>query len=212
MKTACSNYDKMKNAMADSFLRYDQTEMIRRFSLRSDAQSLYIVFAGRQYRIDRTSGRVQWQEQDTAVFHDADYNETMTIYDVLCGGKRDCRAAGTWISINEISTIKTGNLEQNSGFFQQTGDFFRGRVPQFCRACEALGGEKQPNGDAAYKLELFPFLPILLRFWDADEEFPASLQILVDRNTLDFMHYETLMFALNHVFRRLKEEIIEEKT
>ena len=42
---------------------------------------------------------------------------------------------------------------------------------------------------------LFPFLPVVLRFWDADEEFPASMQILTDRNILDFMRYETLMFV-----------------
>ena len=37
----------------------------------------------------------------------------------------------------------------------------------------------------------------------ADEEFPASLQALVDRNTLDFLRYETLMFALDYVVKRL---------
>ena len=40
---------------------------------------------------------------------------------------------------------------------------------------------------------------------------PASLQILADRNTLDYMHYETLMFALTHLFSRLKEEMRIEK-
>ena len=45
--------------------------------------------------------------------------------------------------------------------------------------------------------------PLILRFWEADEEFPASLQALVDRNTLDFLRYETLMFALDYVVKRL---------
>ena len=48
---------------------------------------------------------------------------------------------------------------------------------------------------------------MILRFWESDDEFPASLQILVDKNILDFMHYETLMFAMSHVLRRLKEEM-----
>ena len=48
---------------------------------------------------------------------------------------------------------------------------------------------------------------MILRFWDADEEFPASLQILVDKNILDYMHYETLMFALTHVLGRIREEM-----
>ena len=46
-------------------------------------------------------------------------------------------------------------------------------------------------GDAAYELSLFPFLPLILRFWDSNE---------------DYMHYETLMFAISHLLNRLKDE------
>ena len=49
-----------------------------------------------------------------------------------------------------------------------------------------------------------PTVPVCLRFWESDEEFPASLQIFVDKNILDFMHYETLMFAVTHLLNRLK--------
>lgn len=71
-------------------------------------------------------------------------------------------------------------------------------------ACEALRGRKLDKGDAAYELDLFPFLPLILRFWESDEDFPASLQILTDKNVLDYMHYETLMFAITHILERLK--------
>ena len=56
-------------------------------------------------------------------------------------------------------------------------------------ACISLSGKELEKGDVAFKLNLFPFLPIIIRFWEADDEFPASLQILADRNTLDYMHY-----------------------
>ena len=58
----------------------------------------------------------------------------------------------------------------------------------------------------AYELDLFPFLPLTLRFWESDEEVPASLQILVDQNICDYMHYETVMFAITHMLNRLKTE------
>ena len=32
------------------------------------------------------------------------------------------------------------------------------------------------------------------------------MQVLVDRNTLDYLHYETLMLALSHLMLRLEEE------
>ena len=75
----------------------------------------------------------------------------------------------------------------------------------------ARRGHAVPRRRYDFKLNLFPFLPIIIRFWEADDEFPASLQILADRNTLDYMHYETLMFALTHLFSRLNEEMRNEK-
>lgn len=65
------------------------------------------------------------------------------------------------------------------------------------KACQNLSGRKLAGGDVAYELDMFPFLPVIIRFWESDEEFPASLQILTDKNMLDYMHYETLMFALS---------------
>ncbi len=61
------------------------------------------------------------------------------------------------------------------------------------------------KGDVAYKLNLFSFLSIILRFWEADEDFPPTMQILVDKNVVDYMHYETLMFAITHMFDRIKK-------
>ena len=208
---AVSNYEKMKLAMAESFLQYDQKKMIQKFSLQTDRDFLYITFLNRPYRVDRASGRVQWLDDSFETQHEADYNEAMTIYDVLCNAKDNSHLAGDFVNINALTGLQTGNLSKNVSFFQQTADSFQGKTQQLARACEALSGVKLDHGDAAYQLELFPFLPVILRFWDADEEFPPSLQILVDRNTLEYMHYETLMFALGHLFRRLKEEMPDEK-
>lgn len=210
MSTAGSNYEKMKHAMAGSFLQYDQDKIIGKFSLQADRDSLYVTFVNRPYRIDRASGRVQWLDA-FGTQHEADYNEAMTIYDVLCNARDHSHLAGDFVNINALTGLQTGNLSKNVSFFQQTADFFQGKTQKLARACEALSGVKLEHGDAAYRLELFPFLPVILRFWDADEEFPSSLQILVDRNTLEYMHYETLMFALGHLFRRLKEEMPNEK-
>ena len=63
----------------------------------------------------------------------------------------------------------------------------------------------------ASQRDMFPFLPFTTRSWEENEKFPASLQILADKNTPDYMHYETLMFALSHLFERLKEEVSHEK-
>ena len=129
----------------------------------------------------------------------------------LCYSKDRCHLSHEFVNINSLSSVRTGNLSPNRGFFQNTADFFNGKTVELRNACISLSGKELEKGDVAFKLNLFPFLPIIIRFWEADDEFPASLQILADRNTLDYMHYETLMFALTHLFSRLKEEMQNEE-
>ena len=59
----------------------------------------------------------------------------------------------------------------------------------------------------SYRVPMFDFLPVMLQFWDSDEEFPASLQLFVDANMLDFMHYETVWFAFSHMMKRITDEM-----
>jgi hypothetical protein len=211
MTKAINNYDKTKISMAHVFLQYDQAAMIHKYSLEYDSDWLYITFVNRIYRINRKTGNVQWSDHNFETVYESDYNETMTIYDVLCYSKDGCHLANEFVNINSLSTIMTGNLSQNSGFFKNIADFFNGKTIELHHACVVLSGKELGKGDVAFELKLFPFLPIIIRFWEADDEFPASIQILTDRNTLDYMHYETLMFALTHLFSRLKEEMQNEE-
>ena len=211
MTKALTNYDKTKISTAHIFLQYDQTAMIHKYSLDYNSDWLYITFINRTYRINRKTGNVQWSDNDFETVHEANHNEAMTIYDVLCYSKDRCHLSHEFVNINSLSSVRTGNLSPNRGFFQNTADFFNGKTVELRNACISLSGKELEKGDVAFKLNLFPFLPIIIRFWEADDEFPSSLQILADRNTLDYMHYETLMFALTHLFSRLKEEMRIEK-
>ena len=60
-------------------------------------------------------------------------------------------------------------------------------------------------GDVSSTIPLFSFLPVVLQFWDADEEFEAVLKFMWDYNTTDFMHFETIAFATFHLIDRLKD-------
>lgn len=202
-----SNYEIMQSQMAVAFLSYDQEKMRQNFGLDRDDTFLYMDFVGRNYRIDRKTGVVMWQGAD--VWHMADYNEAMTIYDVLCYGKQGCKAAGKMVNLANLSAIKGGSLQKSGGFFKDSGKFFTGKAEKLAVAYEKLGGVADGVGDVGYALQMFPFLPVAVHFWDADEDFPASLQILVDANILDFMHYETVMFAVGHMIERLKQVSLE---
>ena len=204
-RNSSSNYEEMKRRMAKSFIRHDPETMIRNFRLDNDGQYMYIDFVARRYRIDRASGKIEWSEDGFQTCRDAGYNEAMTIYDVLCCPSPADARTEEWVNLNSLSAIMGGNLAVKKDFFQSTADFFRGKTETLSAVCEAMGGKRLPGGDAAYELHLFWFLPLILRFWEADDEFPPSLQIMLPGNILDFMHYETLMFAVSH----LSEYLIE---
>lgn len=202
-----SNYEKTKNSMAEKFLQYDQEIMARKFGLYQDDKYLYIRCLNRSYRISRKTGQVTWSDDGFLTERKADYNEAMTIYDVLCCSEDNCCLTGEWVNIGSLSAIRAGNLKKGTDFFRDAAEPFAGKTEALSRSCEALGGKKLEKGDVAYQFQLFPFLPVILRFWDFDEEFPASMQILVDKNILKYMHYETLMFAVSHLLHRLKVEM-----
>jgi hypothetical protein len=150
------------------------------------------------------TGRVEWSENGFAEVFDADYSEAMSIFDVLCCSKEGCSLAGEFVSVNNLPGIVAGARSGN-GMFNESAVFFDGKTDALARACERLGGKKIPQGDVGYRLNVFDFLPIELRFWESDDEFGSSLNLLWDRNLLQYIHYETSYFIAGHLMRRLKE-------
>ena len=198
-----SNYDKMLEAGRKLFLDYDQSTMVRKFHLQQDDTYLYLSFIKRPYRIEKATGFIQWLDEDNRP-HDAGFHDGMSIYDVLCYSRPDCHLSGQFGPINSVaSSYHTAGLGES--LFDERATVFSKDPPKLERICEALGGTKEGKGDIAYRLEFFPFLPVRLQFWMADEEFPASIQLHWDLNSLDFVHYETTYYMAGHLFARLRE-------
>ena len=202
-----SNYEIMKRQMQKEFVKYDQEKMIRKFQLPHDPYYLYIHFISRKYRIHRTSGKVEWSDDGFIHSREADYNEAMTIYDVLCYSKDDCKLAGEFTNMKNLSSVHSTSAAPGGGLFRKTEKSFDHKDQLLSLACERLNGTKYGKGDVAYQIPLFDFLPIAFQFWDSDDEFPAILNLLADKNMLDYMHFETVWFAMGHLMSRLREEM-----
>jgi len=199
-----NNYETMKLQMRDEFLKYDQAAMIEKFGLRSDDENLYITFFGTEYAVDRKTGDVRSQRGE------AGYNEAMTIYDVLCWSKPHCMASGRMVNMGSLSTIQGGSMKrEGDGLFGRYEVTFDQKDAALAAACAKLGGVPGGKGDVVYRIPMFPFLDVMLQYWDSDDEFPASLQLFVDDKMIDFMHYETVWFALFHMLERIRELIQE---
>ena len=134
----------------------------------------------------------------------------MTIYDALCCGGTPPVLTGEYAPAGSLgfAVLSAG---QGGALFAAAGQRLARRFSGLPAALERLGGA--PAGvraDLAWVLPLFAFLPVQLRFWRADEEFPAQLQFFWDRSTPQLLHYETLFYAAGYLVQRIEAALSEE--
>lgn len=206
-----SNYEITKRRVQGEFLKYNQEEMIHKFSLKSDEKYLYIKFIGHLYRIDRKTGFLEWSEDGFVTCTEGNFNEALTIYDLLCDSKDNCQAAGDYINLKSLSALQSSSKKLGDGLFDGKDKIFDHKDKKLSRICEKLGGVKAGKGDVAYEIPLFEFLACRIQFWNSDEEFEATLQVFVDKNILSFIRYETVWYAVSHLMQRLAEELEKEE-
>ncbi len=202
-----SNYETTKRTAARAFLQYDQEAMAGKFGLSGDAAYLYIDFLARAYRVGRRDGLIE--KNEGGQFAEAGFEEAMTIYDILGYAREGCSLTGEFVNFQNFSSVQGGSMAGSigGGMFQRAVQGFDCRCPDLRRACERLGGVPSGSGDVSYRIPMFDFFPALFRFWESDEEFPASANILFDRNAPQYMHYETMWYAASCLLQRLGEEM-----
>ena len=191
------NYAIQAEAARLRFLTYDQSAM----PVEKDGEYLHLRFCGSDYRIRRSDGHLFRRVGENWLPGDS-HGEVLTIYDYLCDAKPGRRPAREPVSMAHLGGHVHSGLAAASGSLERAID----RDPEsFRRACLALGGREASGGDLCFDLDLFPDLPVQLRFWHGDEDFPPSLDLLWDRNTLLFLRYETTWFAAGVLHSRLRE-------
>lgn len=200
-----SNYEKQAGMARELFLKYNQRDIIEKYHLEHDENYLYLRFIGDRYRIRRETGEMEVLDPAADVYESCgDFNVVMSVFDVLCYSEETPGLSGEWCSLHNLQvTMSSPNADV---FNQKYADAFAGHTELLREACRSLGGVPEPlsaGADICCRMELFAFFPIQFRFWDADEEFPAKIQLLWDRNSLKFMHFETLYYVMGHLMKKL---------
>ena len=197
------NYDKQVLFARELFLKYDQQKMIEKYHLQADEKYIYMPFLEQCYRISRTDGIV---ETETGVC--MDYDITMTIYDVLCYSVEKPKLANQWVTQGGLQAVTSS---PNADIFTQSyAEKFSGKTEELKKACRKLGGRSPKitaGADICHEFDIFPFFPVQFRYWEADEEFPAQIKLLWDKNSLDFMHFETTYYAMTVLLETLEKMV-----
>lgn len=196
------NYAIQAQAARNRFLGYDQQRLIEKFHLKADDRYLYTTMLASPYRICRRTGDLERKVGDTWVSGNS-FNETLTLFDVLCDSKEDRSLSGAWRSMRDFGLqFHTGLLERSK---DPTAARFDREPALLRRGCEGLGGVPMPGADISYKIELCLGLPILLQFWHGDEEFSPRVRYLWDENAASYIRYETMWYAVNLLLERIDE-------
>lgn len=198
------NYALQAAGAKAAFLRYDQEALCRKLGLRSDETYLYAVVLCKQYRIHRENASFYRLDGENWVSADS-FEEVMTLLDFICDSREDRFIAGRWKNMLAFGLQFHRNLLDTA--VDPVAERFASDPDAFARACEALGGERLPQGDVGYAIELFDGLRIGIQLWLGDDEFPSALKYMWDENALMYIKYETMYFARGLLLRRIEEEM-----
>ena len=113
---------------------------------------------------------------------------------------------GKWMSMGDV---KDG-LVRGGDFDRRCENVIRhrlstGSAEEFTEKCLRIGGWiTDSNADLTVQFDFLPFYPVLLKFWYADDEFPASGKLLLDTSA---DHYLTIEDAVT-VGQVLMEKLV----
>ena len=201
MKTANNSLIQMEQAKTH-FLTYKQKNLINKLKLKADETYLYTTLFFQKYRICRTTADVRRWQEDAWVDGNS-FEEVMTLLDLICDSRQDRYVSGRWKNMGDFGLLFHQNLLEDRK--DPWACYFEKHPQAFQSACEALGGERMPSGDIAYRLEVFDGLPLMLQLWFGDEEFPPNLRILWDENARMYIRYETMYFAKGLLLETIKK-------
>ncbi len=192
-----NNYDKMLDAARLRFLRYDMSLLAKKAGVGDQGDCLTTCFLGQEAKIQKTDGPIFLDGRP------AGFNEGLTIYDWLCDRKPGAKAAWEFCPVSSLP----GVLVSGSGLKMHPAALaakIDKNPSAFRAAMEKMGGKPTGAGDMGFQLMAFPDLPLQIKFYHSDEEFPPSMTLLWDKNILDFIRYETVYYLAGCIIKRLE--------
>lgn len=196
-----ANFDRLAELGKGLFLQHDQKAIIEKYHLDADSTRIRLNYCGEPYEIDRETGDVI--AADGAMAGPA---ETLAIFDMLCHSQKPVSLYREWKTTN---TLPGGGQTSPDDVIltKRITAAFENQQEALREACRSMGGMPFPVGDVAWEIPVFDWFPAVFQFWMGDEEFPSSARFLWDRNTLQFLHYETLYYIMGTVLDRLQNKM-----
>lgn len=182
-----NNYEKMLAAAQRRCAGYDMAALAAKPGVEDAGEFLRTTFFSQQILILKKDALV------TVDGKPAGFGESLSVYDWLCDRKPYAVAAEDFCVVSSLP----GVVVSGSGLsmtMPKLAQQIHENNEKFCAIMENMGAKQEKLGDLGYRLRIFPDFPMCLKFYFGDEEFPPELILLWDRNSLQFVRYETLYY------------------
>lgn len=208
-----TNSEVVSQQWRTAFSHYDPTRIARILSLQTDESYLYLTYFQTPYRLRLEDGVLEKRAAGPSDSTAADswteelyFNEAMSIYHLLRYTKDQPLLSGIWVPNTEIDGAASRSRSLQDPLLTPFSKTFTGKTAALERACETISGQRLPDAksDVAYQFHAFPQIALRLHFWDADEDFPAQTQVLVDRQITDYVHFETVGCMISDLLEKLE--------
>jgi hypothetical protein len=107
----------------------------------------------------------------------------------------DHHALGEWISEKDLpggpTFFRGPHLIPTEWISRRFGNDLEG----FGKSCREIGGSELDMGDAAFRFDIVPGIPVAVVYWQGDDEFPAEAGLLYDRSIARVLPLD-IVFAL----------------
>jgi hypothetical protein len=105
---------------------------------------------------------------------------------------RDEGLGHEWVKFNTLRGSWACRYSFNEENLEKLTSVYVEKKDKLFKALERLGAKTAKFGDAAFELSFLPMVKVLLVFEDEDEEFPASVRLLYDKNSIYYLPHEQL--------------------
>jgi hypothetical protein len=105
---------------------------------------------------------------------------------------KDEGIAGEWVKFNSLSGSWACRYAYDEEDIGRLTVAYEKHNEKVFAALERLGATRVDYGDAGFEVSFLPRVKVLLVFEDADEEFPASVRLLYDKNSIYYLPHEQL--------------------
>lgn len=196
-----SNYDILQERMRLQLASMDSDEIASRTGLPRQGDILHLQLLNVHYEVNLKDGTISCPNGEKVA-----PNAAMIIYDLLGYSARDAFPTGQYTQLQNLAGTHTASTYAGHGFFERIAPELDACPERLVQACERLGGEPYGKGDISFRIPVYKDLKIQVAFWHSDDEFPASYIIMPDKNTLSYLHYETIWYLATHLTNVIMEE------